>query len=133
VQITQDGVALTNHFLETFAGGMDPSTTNSSPQNSPLQIQTATATNTVIIPEYSVVRLEWTASAIPPPTLTVTVSNAVQNLQWAGLTNVIYDVQSATNLLGIWTTLGKISNTQTNFTFTDWNQNPQQFYRLTIP
>jgi hypothetical protein len=133
VQITQDGVALTNQFLETFVTGSDPSAVNVSPQNSPVQIQTATVTNGVTLPEFSVVRLEWTAFAVPNPALTVTVSNATQNLSWAGLTNVIYNVQGVTHLSGSWTTLGRVANPTTNFNFTDWNSSPQQFYRLAVP
>ena len=67
VQITQDGVTLTNQFLETFVTGSDPSAENDSPQISPVQIQSTTATNTVTIPEYSVVRLEWTVFNVPQP------------------------------------------------------------------
>ena len=96
VQITQDGVVLTNSFLETYVTGSDPSATNSSPQNSPVQIKTATVTNSVTIPEYSVVRLEWTISNVPPPTLALTLSQTDQNLHWTGQTNVIYNVQGAT-------------------------------------
>src|ERR1035441_10043769 len=119
VQITQDGVALTNQLLETFVSGNDPSATNSSPQSSPVQIKTATVTNTFTIPEYSVVRLEWTVFTVPRPILSVTVSNAVQDLQWAGLKNVVYSIQAATNLLGTWTTLGRIASTQPKFGFTN--------------
>lgn len=133
VQITQDGVALTNQLLETFVSGNDPSATNSSPQSSPVQIETATVTNTFTIPEYSVVRLEWTVFTVPRPTLSVTVSNAVQDLQWAGLTNVVYSIQAATNLLGTWTTLGRIASTQPKFGFTNWSSGSQQFYRLEVP
>src|SRR5208337_760132 len=39
VQITQDGIVMTNQFLETFVMGSDPSATNSSAQDSPVQIQ----------------------------------------------------------------------------------------------
>jgi len=63
----------------------------------------------------------------------VTVSNATQALQWAGLTNIVYNVQSATNLLGSWTTLGRVANTTTNFAFTNWNSSQMQFYRLAVP
>jgi hypothetical protein len=133
VQITQDGVALTNQFLDTFVAGSDPSAVNVSPQNSPMQIQSATATNIVTIPGYSVVRLEWEGFGVPNPALVLTVSNSTQNLSWAGLTNVIYDVQGATNLLGAWTTLGRMANTATNFRFTNRNSGPQQFYRLAVP
>jgi len=133
VQITQDGVVLTNQFLETFVAGSDPSATNPSPQNSPVQIESTTATNTVTLPEYSVVRLEWTVFNVPNPALAVTVSNSTQNLFWAGLTNVIYNVQGATNLLGNWATLGRMANSTTNFNFTNWNSGPEQYYRLTIP
>ena len=133
VQITQDGVELTNQFLETFVTGNDPSATNSSPQSSPVQIQTATATNTLTIPEYSVVRLEWTVLHVPTPTLGLTVSNATQKLSWAGLTNAVYNVQAVTDLLGTWTTLGRVAKSATNFSFTNWNNGPQQFYRLAVP
>ena len=133
IQITQDGVVLTNQFLETFVTGSDPSTTNGSPQISPIQIQTAMVTNALTIPEYSVVRLEWTVADVPPPTLAMTASAATQTLAWAGLTNTLYNVQGATNLPGTWTTLGRIAKTQTNCAFTNWNPGPQQFYRLAIP
>ena len=87
----------------------------------------------VMIPQYSVVRLEWQVFTVPPPALTVTVSNPMQNLRWVGLTNVNYAVQGTTNLLGTWTTLGHLANSQTNFNFTNWNSGAWQFYRLAIP
>ena len=133
VQITQDGFVLTNQFLETYATGSDPSATNVSPQESPVQIKTATVTNSVMIPEYSVVRLEWTVFNVPPPILFVSVSNQAQNLSWAGLTDVLYNVQGVTNLLGSWATLGRVANSSTNFGFTNWNSGPRQFYRLALP
>jgi hypothetical protein len=133
VQINQDGPALTNEFLETYVAGNDPSATNGSPQFSPIGINTATVTNVVEIPAYSVVRLEWTVSNPPPPALVVAVSNSVSYLQWAGLTNVIYNLQATTNLLGTWTTLGRLVETQTDFSFTNWNSGQQEFYRLLIP
>jgi alpha-L-arabinofuranosidase len=133
VQIKQDGVVLTNSFLETYVTGSDPSATNSSPQNSQVQIKTVTVTNSVTIPEYSVVRLEWTVSNVPPTTLAVTISNQIQNLHWLGNTNCIYNVQGVTNLLGTWITLGRVANTTTNFGFTNWNAGQQQFYRLGVP
>jgi hypothetical protein len=133
VQVTQDGAALTNQFLETFVTASDPSTVNSNPPLSNVVIQSSTATNPVVIPEYSVVRLEWTVCNVPPPVLALTVSNATQDLQWLGLTNVVYNVQSTTNVSGNWTTLGRVANTLTNFAFTNWNSGPQQFYRLAVP
>lgn len=133
VQITGDGVALTNEFLETYVTGNDPSATNSSPQSTPVQTRTATVTNAIILPQYSVVRLEWTAFTVPPPSLVLTVSNAWQNLDWAGLTNVVYNVQDAITLPGQWMTIGKVASTATNFNFTNWNSGPYQFYRLTVP
>jgi len=81
VQITQDGVALTNQLLETFVTGSDPSAVNSSPQDSPVQIQSNTVTNAITVPEYSVVRLEWSVIAVPPPTLTMVVASRMQNLR----------------------------------------------------
>ena len=133
VQIIQDGIVLTNQFLETFVTGSDPSVTNAPPPNSVVQIQTNTVTNPIIIPEYSVVRLEWTVFNVPPPSLAVSVSDGVATLSWAGLTNVTYAVQATTNLGGTWTTLGQVSNTRTNFAFTNWNTGTLQFYRLLVP
>ena len=126
-------MALTNQFLETYVTGSDPSVINTNPPLGNVVIQTQMATNPVTIPEYSVVRLEWTVFTVPRPTLSVIVSNAVQDLRWAGLTNVVYNIQAATNLLGTWTTLGRITSTQTNFGFTNWNSGSQQFYRLEVP
>ena len=133
VQITQDGVVLTNQLLETFVTGSDPSVVNSNPPSNNVVIQAMTVTNPVMIPEYSVVRLEWTVFTVPPPRLALTVSNTTQNLGWAGLTNVVYNVQSISSLLGSWTTLGRVAGTVTNFGFTNWNSGPQQFYRLAVP
>jgi hypothetical protein len=79
------------------------------------------------------VRLEWTVFTVPQPTLALTVSNATQTLGWAGLTNVVYNVQGGTNLLGSWTTVGRVASDATNFSFTNCNSSPQQFYRLFVP
>jgi hypothetical protein len=134
VQITQDGVVLTNQFLETFVTGSDPSVVNSNPPAAGnVAIQMLAVTNPVAVPEYSVVRLEWSVFDVPPPVLTVAVSNAVQNLAWSGLTNVVYNIQVGTDLSGSWTTLDRVGNTATNFSFTNWNSGPQQFYRLAVP
>jgi hypothetical protein len=132
VQIVEDGVALTNEFLETFVTGDDPTETNSSAQDSPVQIQSQTAANPVTVPAYSVVRLEWTIFNVPAPALSVTSTNAPLTLQWAGLTNVVYDVQASTNLAR-WATLGKVSSAQTNFSFTDLEAETFRFYRLIVP
>jgi hypothetical protein len=92
-------------------------------------------TNPVTIPEYSVVRLEWTVFSVPPPTLTLTVSNSTQTVSWAGLTNVIYRA-GRTNLtnFGQLADLGKSGTTPRPIcgfgSFTNWNTGPQQFYRL---
>lgn len=133
VQVMQDGVVLTNQFLETFVSGGDPIATNGSPQFSPIGINLATVTNIVGIPAYSVVRLEWAVTNPPAPELVVTVTNSMQYLQWAGLTNVIYNLQAATDIGGAWATLGRIVDMQPNFSFTNWNSGQQQFYRLVIP
>ena len=133
VQIIQDGVAVTNQFLETFVTGSDPSTTNAPPPNSAIQIQSQLTNNPVTIPEYSVVRLEWTVFSVPQPVMSMTFTNATPTLQWAGLTNVVYNVQAATNLTATWATLGNVSYSQTNFTFADPNVGPLRFYRLAVP
>ena len=135
--IKQDGVtqgnANTNKFLETFVTGADPSLTNSSPPPNNVQIQTQTGRNPITLPPYSVMRVEWQVFDVLPPKLALTLSNATQSLRWAGLTNVVYNVQGVTSLLGSWTTLGRFANTATNFGFTNWNSGPQQFYRLAVP
>jgi hypothetical protein len=132
VQIMQDGVALTNSFLETYVTGSDPSLTNTSPDISPVVIQTQTATNPVMIPQYSVVRLEWTVFNVPAPTLNGIETDSAFILQWAGLSNVLYSVQTSANLT-TWATLGKVTNAGTNFSFTDYNTETARFYRLLVP
>jgi hypothetical protein len=133
VEIFEDGVQLTNQLLETFVTGSDPGVTNAPPPNSAIQIQSQTTNNPLTIPQYSVVRLEWTVFTVPQPSLSVTVSNSAQVLGWTGLTNVTYWVQGATNLTSSWSTLGRVASTRTNFSFTNWNASAQQFYRLTVP
>lgn len=64
-----------------LADWSDPSAVNSNPPTNNVVIQTVPVANPVTIPEYSVVRLEWTVFDVPPPTLAVTVSNDAQNLQ----------------------------------------------------
>jgi hypothetical protein len=133
-EILQGGTALTNQFLETFVTGSDPSATNSSPTLSPVVARSQITNNPVTIPEYSVVRLEWQDFTVPTPVLSAASGRqGSQVLQWAGLTNVLYDVQITTNLLGTWATLGKIADTQTNFSFTNYNSGSPLFYRLTVP
>jgi hypothetical protein len=131
--IMQDGVALTNQLLETFVTGSDPSAVNSNPPSNNVVIQSLAVTNPITIPQYSVVRLEWTVFDVPQPKLSLTVSNAEQDLRWAGLTDVVYNVQGVSNLSGSWTTLGRVANRATNFSFTNWNNSPQQFYRIAVP
>jgi hypothetical protein len=134
VQITQDGAALTNEFLETFVTGGDPGMTNSSPVDSPVQIQTLVGvTNPVTIPQYSVVRLEWTVFNVPKPALRLASADPARALQWTGLTNVVYNVQGAANVLGPWTTLGRVASTETNFSFTDYPTGAEEYYRLVVP
>jgi hypothetical protein len=134
VQIFQNSQTVTNQLLETLVSGIDPSVVNSNPPAaSNIAFVTNTVSNPVMIPEYSVVRLEWTVCNVPNPTLAVTVANATQNLRWTGLTNVVYNMQAGTNLLGSWTTLGRVTGITTNFSFTNWNTGPQQFYQLVVP
>jgi hypothetical protein len=132
VQITQDGVALTNQFLETFVTGGDPSVINTNPPVHNVLFQTGAVTNPVTIPQYSVVRLEWTVFDVPRPLLAIASPPPACTLQWTGLTNVTYAVQATTNLAA-WSTLGKIASHQTNFTFLDPIAAALRFYRLTVP
>jgi hypothetical protein len=133
VQITENGQAVTNELLETFVTSTNPSVANSNPPTNNVALQTNMVFNPLVIPEYSVVRLEWTVLNVPGPTLELTASRLAQNLYWTGLSNVIYNVQGGTNLLGTWTTLGRVVNTTTQFSFTNWSSSPQEFYRLAIP
>lgn len=133
IQITEDCVAVTNEFLETFVTSTNPAAVNSNPSTNNIVIQTGVATNPLVVPEYSVTRLEWAVSSVPNPSLAVGASNGILDLTWAGLTNIIYNVQGETNLFGAWTTLGRVVNTTTNFSFTNWESEPQQYFRLAIP
>jgi hypothetical protein len=86
----------------------------------------------VIIPSYSVVRLEWTVFTVPKPVLTLTSANSVYTLHWTGLTNVRYAVQSSADLAS-WATLGSVSSTQSSFSFNDPNTGTLRFYRVAVP
>ena len=132
--IMQDGTNLTPDFLETYVTGNDPSATNTSPTLSPIFEQSQMTNNPVTIPQYSVVRLEWQDFAVPAPVLSAAAASQGSHvLEWPGLTNVVYNVDFTTNLLGTWATAGKIADTQTHFSFTDYNSNNPIFYRLTVP
>jgi hypothetical protein len=133
VEITQNSLPVTNQLLETFVSGNDPTVPNSNPPANNISFATNTVFSPLMIPEYSVVRLEWAVENVTNPTLSVTSSDAVQDLTWDGLTDVVYNVRGVTNLWGTWTTLGRVANTTTNFGFTNWNNGPQQFYRLAVP
>lgn len=68
MQITQDGVAVTNQFPETFAASSDPSVVNSDPPTNKVAIETSTVTNAVTIPGYSAelnMQLGWHGVARP--------------------------------------------------------------------
>jgi hypothetical protein len=132
VQLTENGFFLTNQILETYVTASDPISVNSNPPSNNVVIETATVTNTVTIPQYSVVRLEWTVFNVPPPALGIAASPPHGALQWTGLTNVTYDVDATTNF-DAWATLGKISSAQTNFNFIDPSPSTYRFYRLTVP
>ncbi len=133
VQITQDGAAVTNQLLETLVTGSDPTAVNSNPPTNNVVIETNTASSPLTIPEFSVVRLEWTVFDVPRPVLSLSASRASQQLQWTGLSNVVYNVQGATNLPGTWTTLGRVPSATTHFAFTHWYSGPQQFFQLAVP
>ena len=133
MQVVQDGVTLTNLFLETYVAGTDPSATNAPPPYSTVQIRSQMTNNPVALPGYGVVRLEWTVFAVPRPVLTITSTNSTHVLSWTGLTNVTYWVQSATNLHSTWATLGKVASARTNFSFINCCAASAQFYRLAVP
>ena len=111
----------------------NPSTVNSNPASNNVVILSQLTNSPVLIPGYSVVRLEWVAFTLTPPRLSIAAANGQQDLAWLGQTNIIYDVEAATNLAGTWATLGRIAATQTNVAFTNWNQGPKQFYQLLVP
>jgi hypothetical protein len=48
------------------------------------------------------------------------------------LTNVVYNVQTSTNL-AMWATPGNVPDPRTNFSFTNWKTGALQFYRLAVP
>jgi hypothetical protein len=133
VQITEGTNAVTNQFLETYVTGTDPSVVNSNPPTNNVVIQSQNTNNPVTIPQYSVVRLEWTVFCVTAPTVSMSLSNSVPTLEWQGMTNVVYNVQAGTNPGSPWMTLGKASSAQTNFSYPDQNVGQQRFYRLAVP
>jgi hypothetical protein len=134
VEIMDGTNMVTNQLLETFVTGNDPTATNTSPTSSPVYSQSLVTNNPVMIPPYSVVRLEWPSFTVSVPVLGIVPgAQGSRVLQWSGSTNVVYNVQCATNLPGAWTTLARVSSPQTNFAFTDYNTNGPLFYRLCVP
>jgi len=135
--IKQNGVlqgnAETNTFLETFVTGSDPGLLNTGPPPNNVQIQTQTVGNPVLIPPYSVMRLEWKVFDVPPPVLHLSVSNSTPVLRWTGLANVTYNLQVSKDLSSPWSTIASIPATQTNFAFTSWPNDASQFFRISIP
>jgi hypothetical protein len=82
-------------------------------------------------PEAHALTVENFVGPIPLPRLTMPSATA---LQWEGVSNVTYSVQSKTNLAGTnWIVLGTAHSATTNFTFTNLGAAPQQFFRLAYP
>ena len=84
--------------------------------------------------------LSLAPSAVAQPGTNVvvafTTTNATPlNSGFAGFcTEMVYDVQAATNLPATaWPTLGKVAGTKTNFNFTDPVPEKTRFYRLAVP
>jgi hypothetical protein len=133
VQVAQDGIVLSNQFLETFVTGSEPSVVNANPPINNVALQSQTVANPVVIPEYSVVRLEWALFNVPPPVLAISVINQRATLRWAGLTNIVYNVQDLPGSASSWTTLARVSSNETNFMFAEPSGDSVRFYRLTVP
>jgi uncharacterized protein (TIGR03437 family) len=74
-QIMQDGAVLTNPMQMTFVTGTDPSLQNTGtpPDHVQIQTQPVNTPGAVMIPPYSVIRVEW---AVSTPPLISAVSNS---------------------------------------------------------
>lgn len=69
---------------------------------------------------------------VTPPALTLEPSGVIR---WLGASNVVYTVQTSTNLSGSnWTTLGTASSSSTNISFTNHIDGaPEKFFRVMLP
>jgi hypothetical protein len=79
--------------------------------------------------EYSDTNFQQTTSTLSPGWLRYPGGGLDDAFAW---TNGLYNVQTSTNL-SAWATQGKVSSTQTNFSFTDVKAGMSRFYRLVVP
>ncbi|MEO6035159.1 MAG: endonuclease/exonuclease/phosphatase family protein [Verrucomicrobiota bacterium] len=66
---------------------------------------------------------------VPPPVLVLESTNI---LRWQGLSNVAYSVQASTNLPDF-VTIGAVSSSTTNVSFTNQSSGDQIFFRVVYP
>jgi hypothetical protein len=87
VNIQVNGSNVTAALTKTFTAAADPLTKNSLESPSLVTVQTSSTVNPVVVPAYSVMRVEWTRSGTPeiprPPVLMNTeANNQAVTLKW---------------------------------------------------
>jgi hypothetical protein len=118
VDIELDGSNVTAAMTKTWTTGTGPLITNSSTSPNSVTVQTASTGNPVLVPPYSVVRVEWTRSSspsIPRPTVLMNTEaeNQAVTLKWQPSLNAAgYKVKYGTSA-GNYTTIIDVGNVLT--------------------
>lgn len=116
VTIQMNGTQVTAAMTKTYTTSSDPLTTNSSTAPNAVSVQSGSTANPVIVPPYSVMRVEWTrtsAIAVPraPQLMTTEVKNQAVALKWQPALNAAgYNVKYGTSP-GTYTTTVDVGNT----------------------
>ncbi|MGG1519235.1 fibronectin type III domain-containing protein [Paenibacillus oryzisoli] len=118
VTIKLNGSQVAAAMTKTYTSASDPLTTNSSSAPTAISVQTASTSNPVVVPPYSVMRVEWTRTSTPeaprpPQLMTTEINNQAVTLKWQSALNATgYKVKYGTSP-GTYTTTVDVGNTLT--------------------
>jgi len=84
-----------------------------------------------VVRSFSIPYLMTVTNVVPPPTVRM---RSPQVIEWTGPSNVVYRVESRTDLTSTsWTTLGTSTSTSTNYSFTNQAGIDRAFFRVAHP
>ncbi|MBB6634641.1 fibronectin type III domain-containing protein [Cohnella thailandensis] len=101
--IRMDGSTVTAAMTKTYTTSADPLATNSAASLTVVAVQSSATGNPVLVPPYSVMRVEWTRSATPetpraPALMNTEVGNQSVTLKWQSSVNATgYKVKYGTS------------------------------------
>jgi hypothetical protein len=135
VTVRLDGSSVTAAMTKTYTTASDPLAKNSSDSPNVVTVQSASTSNPVSVPPYSVMRVEWTRSSSPntpraPMLMTTTASNQAVTLKWQSSLNATgYKVKYGT-ASGSYTTTVDAGNVLTR-TITGLTNNSTYYFAVT--